>query len=264
MTQQQQQQQQQQMPQQQKMQQQQQQQMQQMQQPPVGGGFNARGGPVMESTDVMGSTDPAAAEGSSGAGPGPVMEGKGGAEALATVFESQARVHDGADRPLHFERVVAWQEKIFSASEVEERKRRQPETELDRKYASMIRDAQLAGEAIYTHVDADAFADERDADRQVTTSPSEPFNGLFKAVFGTPGARNLAKNATGRDATRQRTDLARGRRRRSGAQPATFAICADCGPLQLPPDHPAFYGRDVGLYTLHAVDPELESTWLSL
>ena len=201
---------------------------------------------MMESTDHAVASPAAAAAGGAdvGAGPGPVMEGKGGAEALAAVFESHARVHEGGERPLHFERVVAWQEKIFSASEVEERVRRQPETELDRKYASMIRDGQLAGEAVYTYVDADAFADERDADRQVTTSPSEPFNGLFKAVFGTPGARTLAKNATGRDATRMRTDLARGRRRRSGAQPVTFAICADCGPLQLPPDHPAFQGPE--------------------
>ena len=47
-----------------------------------------------------------------------------GAEALATVFESQARVHEGAERPLRFERVVAWQEKIFSAAEVDDLKRR--------------------------------------------------------------------------------------------------------------------------------------------
>ena len=184
---------------------------------------------------------PAAAAADEGAGPGAVMEGRGGSEALAAVFASHARVHDGAEGALqHFERVVAWQEKIFSASEVDERKRQQPETELERRYAAMIRDGQLAGEVIYTYVAADAFADERDADHRVTTSESEPFNGLYKAVFGTPRARTLAHTASGRGATRMRTELARGRRRRGGAPATTFAICADCGPLQLPTDRPAF------------------------
>jgi hypothetical protein len=44
------------------------------------------------------------------------------------------------DPPLHVERVVAWQEKIFSATEAEARRREQPETELDRKYITMIND----------------------------------------------------------------------------------------------------------------------------
>ena len=160
---------------------------------------------------------------------------------------------------MHFERVVAWQEKIFSPSEVETRRRvASAETELDRKYNAMVAEG-APGEVIYTYVSADRFADERDAEKNVTTSPSEPFNGLFKAVFGAPGARVLAKNAVGREATRLRTELARGRRRRSRVEPATFTVCADCGPLQLPPDHPVFQGpngmnaeREVVLMTVEA------------
>ena len=200
-------------------------------------GASTAGGAVTENT--VGATHPPA-------GPGPVTEGKGGAEALATVFESQARVHEGAERPLRFERVVAWQEKIFSAAEVDDLKRRPAETELDRRYADMIRSGGLTGETIYTYVDADPFADERDAAREVTTSPSEPFNGLFKAVFGTPAARHGARHATGKAGTRARTELARGRRRRGGQRPVTFTVCADCGPLQLPADHPAFHASPAG------------------
>ena len=69
----------------------------------------------------------------------------------------------------------------------------------------------------------------------------------------------MAKNAVGREATRLRTELARGRRRRSRVEPATFTVCADCGPLQLPPDHPVFQGpngmnaeREVVLMTVEA------------
>ena len=185
-------------------------------------------------------------------GAGAVTESNAGAEDVAAIH----RVTEG---PMHFERVVAWQEKIFSPSEVETRRRvASAETELDRKYNAMVAEG-APGEVIYTYVSADRFADERDAEKNVTTSPSEPFNGLFKAVFGAPGARVLAKNAVGREATRLRTELARGRRRRSRVEPATFTVCADCGPLQLPPDHPVFQGpngmnaeREVVLMTVEA------------
>jgi Meckel syndrome type 1 protein len=144
-----------------------------------------------------------------------------------------------------FERVVAWQEKIFSRAEATARARSSgAETELDRKYDAMVRDGNLTGETIYTYVAADRFADDRDAEKTVTTSATERVNGLFRAVFGSPAARVVAANARGRDATAKRTELARGRRRRGGALPVTFVICADCGPLELPPDHPALAGGD--------------------
>ena len=213
------------------------------------------GGPAGSSVDGSSSADvPArsAFDPYGGGGAGAVTESNAGAEDIAAIH----RVTEG---PLHFERVVAWQEKIFSPSEVETRRRAaSAETELDRKYNAMVAEG-APGEVIYTYVSADRFADERDAEKYVTTSPSEPFNGLFKAVFGAPGTRVLAKNAAGREATRLRTELARGRRRRSRVEPATFTICADCGPLQLPPDHPVFRGpggmnaeREVVLMTVEA------------
>ena len=144
----------------------------------------------------------------------------------------------------HFERVVAWQEKIFSREEATARARgtSPAETELDRKYDAMVRDGNLTGETIYTYVAADRFADDRDAEKTVTTSATERVNGLFRAIFGSPAARVVAANARGADATAKRTELARGRRRRGGSMPVTFVICADCGPLELPPDHPAMAG----------------------
>ena len=161
---------------------------------------------------------------------------------------------------MHFERVVAWQEKIFSPSEVETRRRvASAETELDRKYNAMVAEG-APGEVIYTYVSADRFADERDAEKNVTTSPSEPFNGLFKAVFGAPGGARL-----GQERRRPRGDASpNGTRARVAAvaprvEPATFTVCADCGPLQLPPDHPVFQGpngmnaeREVVLMTVEA------------
>ena len=154
-------------------------------------------------------------------------------------FQAQ-RVDTGEVRT--YTREIAWQEKIFSVVDVDRLARREPETELERKYAAMIheRGAENAGEIIYTYVSADSFADERDAERTVTTSAGERWNGLFRAVFGTPSQRVLAKNASGRDATRLRTELAHGRRRRAGTEPSTFVICADCGPLSLPAAHPVF------------------------
>ena len=148
-----------------------------------------------------------------------------------------------------YTREIAWQEKIFSVVDVDRLARREPETELERKYAAMIheRGAENAGEIIYSYVSADSFADERDAERVVTTSAGERWNGLFRAVFGTPSQRVLAKNASGRDATRLRTELAHGRRRRAGTEPSTFAICADCGPLSLPPAHPVFKNSPSGV-----------------
>ena len=168
---------------------------------------------------------------------GPVTESAAAAPALRPpVPESEFP---------HFERVVAWQEKIFSRAEATARARSSgSETELDRKYDAMVRDGNLTGETIYTYVAADRFADDRDAEKTVTTSATERVNGLFRAVFGSPAARVVAANARGRDATAKRTELARGRRRRGGALPVTFVICADCGPLELPPDHPAMAGGD--------------------
>ena len=168
---------------------------------------------------------------------GPVTESAAAAPALRPpVPESEFP---------HFERVVAWQEKIFSRAEATARARSSgAETELDRKYDAMVRDGNLTGETIYTYVAADRFADDRDAEKTVTTSATERVNGLFRAVFGSPAARVVAANARGRDATAKRTELARGRRRRGGALPVTFVICADCGPLELPPDHPAMAGGD--------------------
>ena len=177
--------------------------------------------------------------------PGPVVEGAGGADSLRDEHAGgsfQARRVDTGEVQT-FTREIAWQEKIFSFGDVDRLARREPETELERKYAGMIRERggpTSAGEIIYTYVSADAFADERDAERTVTTSEGERWNGLFRAVFGTPSQRVLAKNASGRDATRLRTELAHGRRRRAGTEPSTFAICADCGPLSLPPGHPVF------------------------
>ena len=223
--------------------------------PGAGAGAGA-GGSAGASADGSSSADGPARSAfdpyGGGGGAGAVTESNAGAEDIAAIH----RVTEG---PLHFERVVAWQEKIFSPSEVETRRRAaSAETELDRKYNAMVAEGAL-GEVIYTYVSADRFADDRDAEKYVTTSPSEPFNGLFKAVFGAPGARVLAKNAAGREATRLRTELARGRRRRSRVEPATFTICADCGPLQLPPDHPVFRGpggmnaeREVVLMTVEA------------
>ena len=200
-----------------------------------------------------------------GAGDGPY----GGGGSAGAVTESDAAALDASNpaalhsqhfpahasdasgaTAYHFERVVAWQEKIFSPVDFARRRSQSaaPETELDRKYKAMVHEPGARGEVIYTYVSADRFADERDAERFVTTSPSEPYNGLFKAVFGTPGDRVLARNASGPEATRLRTALARGRKMRAGPAPATFAICADCGPLQLPPDHAIFKsspdGRD--------------------
>lgn len=180
---------------------------------------------------------------------GPVVEGAGGADSLRDQahlsFQAQ-RVDTGEVRT--YTREIAWQEKIFSFADVDRLAHRTPETELERKYAAMIheRGAQNAGEIIYTYVSADSFADERDAERVVTTSAGERWNGLFRAVFGTPSQRVLAKNASGRDATRLRTELAHGRRRRAGTEPSTFAICADCGPLSLPPAHPVFKNSPFG------------------
>ena len=150
----------------------------------------------------------------------------------------------------HFQRVIAWQEKIFSREEATARARgtAPAETELDRKYDAMVRDGDLTGETIYTYVAADRFADDRDAEKTVTTSATERVNGLFRAVFGSPAARVVAANARGADATAKRTELARGRRRRGGSMPVTFVICADCGPLELPPDHPAMAGGDDALH----------------
>ena len=200
-----------------------------------------------------------AASGAEGSAPSALDPGAGAVTESNAGAEDVAAIHRVTEGPMHFERVVAWQEKIFSPSEVETRRRvASAETELDRKYNAMVAEG-APGEVIYTYVSADRFADERDAEKNVTTSPSEPFNGLFKAVFGAPGARVLAKNAVGREATRLRTELARGRRRRSRVEPATFTVCADCGPLQLPPDHPVFQGpngmnaeREVVLMTVEA------------
>ena len=177
-----------------------------------------------------------------------------GAPAAGPVTESTAAAP--ALRPAapesefpHFERVVAWQEKIFSREEATARARgtSPAETELDRKYDAMVRDGNLLGETIYTYVAADRFADDRDAEKTVTTSATERVNGLFRAIFGSPAARVVAANARGADATAKRTELARGRRRRGGSMPVTFVICADCGPLELPPDHPAMAGGDDAL-----------------
>ena len=200
-----------------------------------------------------------AASGAEGSAPSALDPGAGAVTESNAGAEDVAAIHRVTEGPMHFERVVAWQEKIFSPSEVETRRRvASAETELDRKYNAMVAEG-APGEVIYTYVSADRFADERDAEKNVTTSPSEPFNGLFKAVFGAPGARVLAKNAVGREATRLRTELARGRRRRSRVEPATFTVCADCGPLQLPPGHPVFQGpngmnaeREVVLMTVEA------------
>ena len=200
-----------------------------------------------------------AASGAEGSAPSALDPGAGAVTESNAGAEDVAAIHRVTEGPMHFERVVAWQEKIFSPSEVETRRRvASAETELDRKYNAMVAEG-APGEVIYTYVSADRFADERDAEKNVTTSPSEPFNGLFKAVFGAPGARVLAKNAVGREATRLRTELARGRRRRSRVEPATFTVCADCGPLQLPPDHPVFQGpngmnaeREIVLMTVEA------------
>ena len=181
---------------------------------------------------------------------GPVVEDyPGGAAPLrdqASGFQAQ-RVDTGEVQT--FTREIAWQEKIFSFVECDRIARTggAVETELDRKYASMMREQGTQGETIYTYVSADSFADERDAERTVTTSFGEQWNGLFRAVFGTPSQRVTARNASGRDATRLRTELAHGRRRRAGNEPATFAICADCGPLVLPPGHPVFKNSPLGL-----------------
>lgn len=187
-------------------------------------------------------------KGTDGGRAGPVVEGAGGADSLrdqAGSFQAQ-RADTGEVRT--YTREIAWQEKIFSVVDVDRLSRREPETELERKYAAMIheRGATNAGEIIYTYVSADSFADERDAERTVTTSAGERWNGLFRAVFGTPSQRVLAKNASGRDATRLRTELAHGRRRRAGTEPSTFVICADCGPLSLPAAHPAFKNAPSG------------------
>ena len=144
----------------------------------------------------------------------------------------------------HFERVVAWQEKIFSRAEATARARSSgSETELDRKYDAMVRDGNLTGETIYTYVAADRFADDRDAEKTVTTSATERVNGLFRAVFGNPAARWWPPTRR-----RGRHGQAHGARARAqtpgGALPVTFVICADCGPLELPPDHPAMAGGD--------------------
>ena len=126
---------------------------------------------------------------------GPVVEGAGGADSLRDQahlsFQAQ-RVDTGEVRT--YTREIAWQEKIFSFADVDRLAHRTPETELERKYAAMIheRGAQNAGEIIYTYVSADSFADERDAERVVTTSAGERWNGLFRAVFGTPSQRVLA------------------------------------------------------------------------
>ena len=192
--------------------------------------------------DDASPSPPHRSKGTDGGRAGPVVEGAGGADSLrdqAGSFQAQ-RVDTGEVRT--YTREIAWQEKIFSVVDVDRLARREPETELERKYAAMIheRGAENAGEIIYTYVSADSFADERDAERTVTTSAGERWNGLFRAVFGTPSQRVLAKNASGRDATRLRTELAHGRRRRAGTEPSTFVICADCGPLSLPAAHPAF------------------------
>jgi hypothetical protein len=92
---------------------------------------------------------------------------------------------------------------------------------------------------------------------------------LFRAVFGSPAARVFAANAFGKDATKLRTEIAKGGRKRAGG-PVTFVICADCGayfptpnpksrclfahtrltlfflqsgPLELPSDHPVMVAR---------------------
>ena len=97
----------------------------------------------------------------------------------------------------------------------------------------------LTGEKIYSYVDVDDFADRREAEKTVTTSPSEPLNPLARAVFGSPRARQAAEKVSGREARALRAQLAQGRRRRAGAHGVHFDIAADCGALQLPPEHPA-------------------------
>ena len=84
----------------------------------------------------------------------------------------------------------------------------------------MVRDGNLTGETIYTYVAADRFADDRDAEKTVTTSATERVNWLFRAVFGSPrrgGGRQRARQ--GRHG--QAHGAARGRRRRGGALPVT-------------------------------------------
>ena len=108
---------------------------------------------------------------------GPVVEDyPGGAESLrdqASGFQAQ-RVDTGEVQT--FTREIAWQEKIFSFVECDRIARTggAVETELDRKYASMMREQGTQGETIYTYVSADSFADERDAERTVKryTCPS--------------------------------------------------------------------------------------------
>lgn len=167
--------------------------------------------------------------------PGPVTESTQNAPPL----------RGQAENDVHFDRVVAWQEKIFSVAEATRRMGNVAgaETELDRKYDAMVHENNLQGETIYTYVSADRFADDLDAEKTVTTSATERVNGLFRAVFGSPAARVFAANAFGKDATRLRTEIARGGRKR-GNGPVTFVICADCGPLELPADHPAMRDRE--------------------
>ena len=203
----------------------------------VRGDASAAPAPSTSTFDPYGAPPTSASADVSSASAGPVTESAAAAPALRPpVPESEFP---------RFERVVAWQEKIFSRAEATARARSSgAETELDRKYDAMVRDGNLTGETIYTYVAADRFADDRDAEKTVTTSATERVNGLFRAVFGSPAARVVAANTRGRDATAKRTELARGRRRRGGALPVTFVICADCGPLELPPDHPALAGGD--------------------
>ena len=206
----------------------------------VRGDANAAPAPSTSTFDPYGAPAPVPAPAPAPAPPsgGPVTESAAAAPALRPpAAESEFP---------HFERVVAWQEKIFSRAEATARAKSSTgaETELDRKYDEMVRDGGLTGETIYTYVAADRFADDRDAEKTVTTSAAERVNGLFRAVFGSPAARVVAANARGADGTSKRTELARGRRRRGGALPVTFVICADCGPLELPPDHPAMTAPD--------------------
>jgi Meckel syndrome type 1 protein len=243
----------------------------------------AAGAPRTDADDggVVTAFDPYATEegggGGGGApGPGPVTEGKGGAEdaeSLAARFARQTTLTrgpiapDDPDAPIRFERIVAWQEKVFGAVEIDRIKSKgAPETELERRYSRMIDEGNLTGEAIYTYASADPFADDRDAAKTVTTSAFEPLNGLFRKIFGAPAERRgedpkgrgvaslCAKKPSpelARSAARKRAENARAasRRRRRGqggssAPISTFAICADCGPLELPPSHPVFDGPD--------------------
>ena len=111
--------------------------------------------------DDASPSPPHRSKGTDGGRAGPVVEGAGGADSLrdqAGSFQAQ-RVDTGEVRT--YTREIAWQEKIFSVVDVDRLARREPETELERKYAAMIheRGAENAGEIIYTYVSADSFAD---------------------------------------------------------------------------------------------------------